>query len=319
PEIAESEVLESLDRPHHEAPNKDPEHPKFCPRVTQTQRSSRLHLIPRPPPSAMSAIRAIRQFSIASSRAFAARSAVRPLARAALAARPLSAARAFSVSARVLGEGVSDVALSQKLQEELKYEKEIATPAEPDFLKAFKAHGIWTVEDTAGSDEVTLTRKFGNESIRLMFSIAEIQTDQEPEFESNLEEGEEAEANEEEVPSTPYPIRTSFSITKTGSSGALTIDAMCQDGAFIIDNISFYNDAQVGTELTAEADWKRRGLYLGPQFDTLDVSLQEEFEKFLHERGISEHLAFFIPEYAEHKEQKEYVSWLENVKTFIEQ
>jgi len=40
------------------------------------------------------------------------------------------------------------------------------------------------------------------------------------------------------------------------------------------------------------------------QFETLDISLQDEFEKFLQERGISENLAFFIPEYAQHKEQK---------------
>ena len=40
---------------------------------------------------------------------------------------------------------------------------------------------------------------------------------------------------------------------------------MCQEGSFVIDNISYYNDAKVGTELTAEADWKRRGFYLGPQ------------------------------------------------------
>lgn len=33
----------------------------------------------------------------------------------------------------------------------------------------------------------------------------------------------------------------------------------------MIDNISYYIDAKVGTELTAEADWKRRGYYLGPQ------------------------------------------------------
>ena len=45
----------------------------------------------------------------------------------------------------------------------------------------------------------------------------------------------------------------------------MSIDAMCQDGGFVIDNISFYTDAKIGTELTAEADWKRRGLYIGPQ------------------------------------------------------
>jgi complement component 1 Q subcomponent-binding protein, mitochondrial len=36
----------------------------------------------------------------------------------------------------------------------------------------------------------------------------------------------------------------------------------------------------------------------------LDVNVQEEFEKFLRERGIAEGLALFIPEFAEHKEQK---------------
>ncbi len=39
------------------------------------------------------------------------------------------------------------------------------------------------------------------------------------------------------------------------------------------------------------------------QFESLDVSVQEEFEKFLQERGVNESLALFIPEYAEHKEQ----------------
>lgn len=77
-----------------------------------------------------------------------------------------------------------------------------------------------------------------------------------------------------------------------------------QDGQFIVDNISFYEDAKIGTELTAEADWKRRGLYIGPQFDTLDVAVQDEFENFLRERGVNEAVAQFIPQFAEFKEQK---------------
>jgi complement component 1 Q subcomponent-binding protein len=40
---------------------------------------------------------------------------------------------------------------------------------------------------------------------------------------------------------------------------------LCQDGTFSIENLSFYDDAKTGTELTAEADWNRRGLYIGPQ------------------------------------------------------
>jgi complement component 1 Q subcomponent-binding protein len=154
-----------------------------------------------------------------------------------------------------------------------------------------------------------------------MFSIADIQSNQEQEFDDiEKEEGEEA---DDSVHS--YPIRCSFSITKVrvqaslphsslahssclfhsqaSAPGSLNIDAMCQEGTFIIDNLSFYPSAELGTELTAEADWKRRGLYIGPQFETLDVGVQEEFERFLQERGINEALALFVPEYAEHKEQ----------------
>lgn len=72
----------------------------------------------------------------------------------------------------------------------------------------------------------------------------------------------------------------------------------------MLDNVSYYPSVALGTELTAEADWKRRGLYLGPQFDTLDVAVQEQFERYLQERAINESLALFIPEYAELKEQK---------------
>jgi complement component 1 Q subcomponent-binding protein len=73
------------------------------------------------------------------------------------------AARWFSASARVMGDGsgrpccpslnlfanrthTADLALSQKLAEELKYEQEAATEAEePEFLTAFKKRGVWQV------------------------------------------------------------------------------------------------------------------------------------------------------------------------------
>lgn len=54
-------------------------------------------------------------------------------------------------------------------------------------------------------------------------------------------------------------------IAEQPGKGALSIDAIVQDGAFIVDNISFYDNAKLATENTAEADWSRRGLYIGPQ------------------------------------------------------
>lgn len=54
-------------------------------------------------------------------------------------------------------------------------------------------------------------------------------------------------------------------MSQTAGPGALAIDMVCQEGHFIVDNISYYKDGKLGTDLTAEADWKRRGLYIGPQ------------------------------------------------------
>ncbi|OCH89282.1 mitochondrial glyco protein [Obba rivulosa] len=260
----------------------------------------------------MSALRALRQVSLSSSRTLAARSACRALPALAPRAAPLVATRGFAASARRAGEGESDVTLAQKLAEELKYERE-AAKGEPEFIKTFKEQGVWALKDTPEHDEIALERKFGNENIRVMFSTSDIQQ-QEPELE---EEEDVAEDEDEDVP-TSYNVRCAITVTKDNSPGVLSIDSVTADGQFVIDGISYYHDTKVGTELTADADYKRRGLYIGPQFDTLDVAVQEEFEKFLSERGVNETLAFFIPEYAEYKEQKEYVNWLGNVKKFIE-
>ncbi|KAF5356851.1 hypothetical protein D9756_006809 [Leucocoprinus leucothites] len=265
----------------------------------------------------MSAIRALRQLAapLAARRTLCTAATAVPrvagMRVASLYSRNI-ATRGFASSAGRFGQGSTDVTLSQKLQEELGYEKETGGASDdvPQFLKDFEAQGVWTVSDFPGQDEVTLSRKFGNETVRVIFSIGDIQP---AEDEYTPEEGE-----EEEVDNPIYPIRASLAITKNNAPGVINIDTSVQDGQFIVDNISYYDDATLGTELSAEADWKRRGLYIGPQFDTLDIALQDEFDSFLKERGVNESLAHFIPQFAEFKEQKEYVKWLGKVKNFID-
>lgn len=157
-----------------------------------------------------------------------------------------------------------------------------------------------------------------------MFTISDVEN--EPLFD------EEAEGEDGEM-SGVFPIRCSITITKP-TGGALTVEALAQDGIFSIETVSYYKDANLATDLSAEGDFTRRGKYLGPQFEHLDVSVQEGFEAWLAERGVGEELSTFIPEYAEWKEQKvrgyfchvssaingtvqEYVSWLKDVKNFV--
>ncbi|CEQ40302.1 SPOSA6832_01929 [Sporobolomyces salmonicolor] len=298
-------------------------------------------------------------------------SAVRPALRPAAAtlARPAIRAQPLRLLSTSLPR-FEPSALSTKLGEEIKFETENGdASAEPDFLKDFKADGVWKLVDVPGSDEIVLTRTFGNEkyvpsllppsrlsladqgdhSIRLIFSISDLDAehDVEPYVDEEAADAGSGGVGDESVsPSEQaFPVETSITITKP-SGGALTIDAVAQgwsrpflalsswrspisrfvlltwltflDGLFTINNISFYPDADVALGMTSEDDWKRQGLYMGPAFDNLDEGVQSEFEQYLEERGINSALALFIPDLAEWKEQKEYVSWLKGTKEFLE-
>ncbi|PWN46084.1 mitochondrial glyco protein [Ceraceosorus guamensis] len=232
---------------------------------------------------------------------------------------PTSTVRFLQASAVARGSGSTDSELSSRLAQEITYERESAAAGsegegsesaseEPEFVKDFKAAGVWRIQDVAGSDEIALTREYGNEHIRVLFSIGDIDTS-----ENDFEEEEGSEEEQE----AGFPVRCAITISKEGK-GALTLDAQAEDGQFTVENISYYKDAKLATDLSADADWARRGLYIGPQFETLDENVQAQFEAFLNERGIDSDLARFVPDFAELKEQKEYCSWLENVKAFVD-
>ncbi|KAI8390198.1 mitochondrial glycoprotein [Blakeslea trispora] len=235
------------------------------------------------------------------------RSSLRVVARPAMAKsfvapRPMmafNATRAFSAALPRMSNGA-----------ELQYEKSNEEPAQPEFVKDFLEANAFTLEDKPGVDEVTLTRNFGNEKIRVLFSISDINNAASDEF---LPEDDMVEEEEEAV---SFPVRASVTIEKEGQ-GAVTIDTVAQDGEIAVESVMYYKESKLANEQSAEADWQRRGLYIGPQFAELDEGLQGLFERYLEERGINSALANFLPDYIEHKEQKEYTQWLDNMKRFV--
>ncbi|CAG8653290.1 11441_t:CDS:2 [Dentiscutata erythropus] len=183
--------------------------------------------------------------------------------------------------------------------EELKYEKENEPDlSEPSFIKNFLSENPFKIEDKLGSNEVALTRAFGNEKIRLLFDINTSEQQAEPISLSGDEEEDDSEIDP--------------------GKGALGFESIIADGVFLINYVSYYQDAKLAGDWTAEADWKRRGYYPGPSFETLDNDVQVLFEKYLEERGINTAVALFISNYVEYKEQKEYMKWLENVRKFVD-
>jgi complement component 1 Q subcomponent-binding protein len=57
--------------------------------------------------------------------------------------------------------------------------------------------------------------------------------------------------------------------------------------------------------------------YGGPEFSTLDVSLQDAFAGYLAERGVDHVLAEYLVELSIDKEQREYTNWLKGCAKFV--
>lgn len=113
------------------------------------------------------------------------------------------------------------------------------------------------------------------------------------------------------------PCRLNIVIEKP-NKGALSIEALAQDGAIVVENLYYYTDAKLARGADANALHAAQEAYPGPPFGSLDEDLQILMERYLEERGITQALAIFAPEYMDFKEQKEYMAWLKNVKGFID-
>ena len=131
-----------------------------------------------------------------------------------------------------------------------------------------------------------------------------------------LADDESAAHDENEEPS--FPARVNITIEKPGSTGAMQVESIAQDGMIVIENVYYFPTAEHADAKTAEQDWARRLLYTGPPYGNLDQDLQLLFEKYLDERGINTALALWVPEYIDYKEQREYLNWLSGMLSFCQ-
>ncbi|EDN07022.1 hypothetical protein HCAG_03553 [Histoplasma mississippiense (nom. inval.)] len=257
------------------------------------------------------------------------------------------ATAAFSTTrARLEPAGQSDLELAAKLNEEMKYEQnDSSVETLPESVQYYIDNCPFEIQHKEGEDEVVLTRTFGDEKIRVAFSLSDIQdltendsalADEHDDLDaptnerqgrgsqvpvapedkvSDADQEEEGFEDEDQVPS--YPARVSVTIEKKGK-GAMQIETIAQDGFIQIQNVGYFAKADLANAASAEKEWTRQSLYSGPPFGNLDEDLQTLMERYLEERGVDSALALFVPDYIEFKEQQEYIRWLRNLKTFIE-
>ncbi|KAL4956438.1 mitochondrial glycoprotein [Aspergillus filifer] len=253
--------------------------------------------------------------------------------------RPSQAA--FS-TCRAFRQAEGDAELVAKLEDEVKHEKSSGLEdleASVQNIQYVLQNNAWEVKDVPGEQEVVLSKKHGNEEIRLTFTVADLQNLSEQEdldglpdeldfqghqpvnqgSSGNISQHPEdsiAPADRDEDLEPSFPARVNVTIEKPGN-GALLIQTLAQDGLFSVEEVSYFNKPDLAHAATAEKDWTRQSLYAGPPFENLDEDLQTYIERYLEERGINAELANMIPDYIQVKEQKEYVRWLENVRNFV--
>ncbi|RLN65266.1 hypothetical protein BBJ29_005228 [Phytophthora kernoviae] len=58
-------------------------------------------------------------------------------------------------------------------------------------------------------------------------------------------------------------------------------------------------------------------LYFGPNFIDLELDVQNKFYEYLADRKIDDELAQFINQFADLKEQREYLAFLQDAATFV--
>ena len=83
-----------------------------------------------------------------------------------------------------------------------------------------------------------------------------------------------------------------------------------------------FNTVMVADDIKAAMDMPRfeRSMneYNGPDFTTLDERIQTSLTEYLEGYGINEHLAAFVEVMSLDKDQRLYMSWLQNLKGFIQ-
>ncbi|KKA28980.1 hypothetical protein TD95_000902 [Thielaviopsis punctulata] len=235
----------------------------------------------------------------------------------------------FSVSARSFEAAESAEKLVVQLERELKFEEEASKEDQtPESITEFLENSGFELVESTGSEEVKLVKKIGDEQVTVLFSIADLGynnplLEDETFEEESAEQSKNAEESEELDDESgdflePSPIHVQVVIEKPNKApGAISVDLTVQDGAMSIDSFYYFNKAAEAFASSAEVAHSRANVYAGPSFETLDEELQDKAEAYLNDRGIDMSLAMFVGEYANSKEQAEYVSWMKNLSTFM--
>lgn len=187
--------------------------------------------------------------------------------------------------------------VAKMLQAELKHEEGQYEQAKE--IKSFLKSSPFKLVDNDGDVNMALEREVGDKIVRVEWQLT---SPFDPEAEEEGLEG----AQDHET--------TDMSITcedkKTGASIAFYCSTQPgDDHRYVIGNVKASPNAEERDSISS---------YNGPEFEDIDEKLQEGFDEYLADMGVSTEVCDFVDAMALDKEQREYIRWLKVTKAFLE-
>ncbi|AAS51203.2 ACL025Cp [Eremothecium gossypii ATCC 10895] len=242
----------------------------------------------------------------------AARNALRLTARRAIpcATFRTQVPRLFSsnaVSFNMHSKNVAQILKSEQMLELEEHSNELPEDAQEFLTK----HGFKEVAKK-NQNLAEIVREDKDEVVRVFFDVAEIMN---MPYETAPEEDAEG---SEELENTFTNARVV--VVRKADDTAVAFDLLLSvsEERYYINSVTPFDSSEAALSETAEAEVKRELTYQGPPFPNLDDSLQQSLEQYLVSRGINDEFMSFITSYSGHKENAEYVNWLEKMKKFFE-
>ena len=165
----------------------------------------------------------------------------------------------------------------------------------------------YDISDTVGERKLTLRRELDGAQVTVVVDAAT------PEWLDGADDdGAEAGADDDDDNEKGEDVYF-LTVSLTRGSQQLLFDCYAGHNAGLAIRHVHHAAANATDDELREGD-----LYTGPEFEDLDLEVQEAFYNALGDIGVDDDFADGVAWLAEAKDQSEYVRWLENVKEFME-
>ncbi|GMF44736.1 unnamed protein product [Phytophthora fragariaefolia] len=175
-----------------------------------------------------------------------------------------------------------------------------------------KVESVFKLQEAPGCMDVLLQGSVGDDLIKIKFNAQDtVELDEDEEYDEEYEEEEQEQEQEQEDDEEDDELPgVRFTADISRDNKGLQFDCVASSN-LTVERVRYLADFA--------KDAEDETLYFGPNFIDLELDVQDNFYQYLAKRKIDDELAQFITQFADLKEQREYLAFLEDAESFVKQ